>query len=254
MIVYKTLEEIALMREAGRIVAQVFAYLQKGIQPGVMLSEIDRLAEDYLRKYGAEPLYKGYRQFPDQPPFPGVITTSVNQEVCHGIPDRRMLRQGDIIGIDIGLRYRGWCGDACVTYGVGRISKKAQRLLQVARECLEVGIRAAQPGNHLGDIGAAIQSCAERNGYQVVREYGGHGIGRELHESPFVPHFGPAGKGLLLKPGLVLAIEPMINAGTSECVMKDDGWTAVTADGSLSAQFEHTVAITQQGPVILSLP
>jgi methionyl aminopeptidase len=246
-------QELAEMRAAGRLVAEVFARLGEAVRPGVTLYELDLLATDYLKRYGAETLYKGYRgNPPNHPPFPGVICASVNAEVCHGLPDRRALKEGDIVGVDIGLKYKGYCGDACVTYAVGAISGPAQRLLDVTQECLRLGIAAAQPGHHFGDIGAAIQAYAEGQGYSVVREWGGHGIGRRLHEPPSVPHTGPAGTGARLRPGMVFTIEPMINAGKPEWHMLPDGWTVVTDDGALSAQFEHTVAITPQGPEILS--
>ena len=241
------------MRGAGRLVAEVFAHLGEAVHPGVTLHELDRLATDYLKSYGAEPLYKGYRgNPPNHPPFPGVICASVNAEVCHGLPDKRVLKAGDIVGVDIGLKYKGYCGDACVTYAVGQITPEAQRLLDVTQECLRRGIAAAQPGRRFGDIGAAIQAYAEGQGCSVVREWGGHGIGKKLHEPPSVPHTGPAGAGARLRPGMVFTIEPMINAGQPDWRMLADGWTVVTRDGSLSAQFEHTVALTEHGPEILS--
>ncbi len=248
-------KEIVEMRAAGRLVAETFARLAEAVRPGVTLAELDRLATDYLKRQGAEPLYIGYRgNPPNHPPFPGVICASVNQEVCHGLPDGRSLKDGDIVGVDIGLKYRGYCGDACVTYAVGKITPEAQRLLDVTQECLRRGIAAAQPGHHFGDIGAAIQAYAEGQGFSVVREWGGHGIGRRLHEPPSVPHTGPAGAGPRLRPGMVFTIEPMINAGKPDWKLLKDGWTVVTADGSLSAQFEHTIAITEHGPEILSQP
>ncbi|MDW8392474.1 MAG: type I methionyl aminopeptidase, partial [Oscillochloridaceae bacterium] len=189
---------------------------------------------------------------PSHPPFPGVICASVNHEICHGLPNGRVLKEGDIVGIDIGLKYNGYCGDACVTFAVGRISPRAQRLLDVAQECLRRGIAAAQPGRYVSDIGAVIQLYAESQGYSVVREWGGHGIGRNLHEAPSVPHVGPGGQGPRLRPGMVFTIEPMINEGVPDWTLLKDGWTVVTNDGKLSAQFEHTVAITEDGPIILS--
>lgn len=253
MIELKSASELAGMRAAGRLVAETFAKLESAIRPGVILRELDSLASDYLKSCGAEPLYKGYRGNPPRhPPFPGVICASVNNEICHGLPDKRSLRAGDIVGIDIGLKYKGFCGDACVTYAVGAITPGAHRLLTVAQECLHQGIQAAQAGRHLSDIGAAIQVCAESQGFSVVHEWGGHGIGRKLHQEPSVPHVGPGGHGPKLRPGIVFTIEPMINIGGPECKMLQDGWTVVTADGSLSAQFEHTIAITENGPEILS--
>ena len=249
----KSAREIAAMRESGRLVAEAFAMLRETIRPGVSLRELDKMVADFLKRRGAQPLYKGYRGNPPaHPPFPGVICASVNQEVCHGLPDRRVLREGDIVGIDIGLKYNGFCGDACETYAVGNIKPEAQRLLVVAQECRERGIAAAQVGRHLGDIGAAIQTHAQANGYSVVLDWGGHGIGRNLHEPPSVPHTGPGGHGPRLRPGMVFTIEPMINAGGADWKLLRDGWTVVTADGALSAQFEHTIAVTANGPEILS--
>jgi methionyl aminopeptidase len=248
----KTKEDIEFMRAAGRLVAEVFELLGEAIHPGVRLNELDRLAADYIQKKGAEHLYKGYRLYPAQAPFPGVITASVNEQICHGLPTGRVLKEGDIVGIDIGLRYKGWCGDSCNTYPVGNISRQAQDLIDVARESLYIGIQAAQAGHHLTDIGAAIQGFVEKHGFSVVRDWGGHGLGRTLHEDPHVPHVGPGGKGPRLRPGMTIAIEPMINAGRPDYRVLDDQWTVVTADGSLSAQFEHSIAITEDGPMILS--
>jgi methionyl aminopeptidase len=249
----KNAAEIAAMREAGRIVAETFAQLEAAVKPGISLRELDKLATGYLESRGAQTLYKGYRgNPPSHPPFPGVICASVNQEVCHGLPDGRVLREGDIVGMDIGLKYKGFCGDACVTYAVGQISAEARRLLAVTKECLARGIAAARPGRHLSDIGAAIQAYAESQGFSVVREWGGHGIGRDLHEAPSVPHTGPANHGPKLRPGMVFTIEPMINAGRPEWKLLPDGWTVVTADGKLSAQFEHTLVVTDGAPEILS--
>jgi methionyl aminopeptidase len=241
------------MRAAGRIVAETFAMLEEQVKPGVTVQELDRLADQYLTSQGAIPLYKGYQgNPPNHPPFPGVICASINQEICHGLPDARILQPGDIVGIDIGLRYEGYCGDACVTYGVGDISPEAERLLQIARECLSVGIEAAQAGQRLNNIGRAIEAYADTQGVSVVREWGGHGLGKNLHEPPSVSHVREPKRGPRMRPGMVFTIEPMINLGTYEWVLLDDGWTVVTADSSLSAQFEHTVAITNNGPEILS--
>lgn len=246
-------KEIELLREANRLVAETFVELEKAIRPGMRLDELDRIATEYIESRGAKPLYKGYRgNPPTHPPFPGTICAPVNEEICHGLPDQRRLRPGDIIGIDIGLRLNGWCGDACVTFAVGEIRPEVQELLDVTKECLRLGIEEAQPGRRLTNIGAAVQEYAEGLGYGVVREWGGHGVGRTLHEAPSVPHVGPAGKGPRLRPGMVFTIEPMINVGTHEWEMLPDGWTVVTADGALSAQFEHTIAITKDGPLILS--
>lgn len=253
--ILKTSDEIAILREAGRLVADCFAALHDAIEPGVRLDHLDALVEGMIRERGAEPLYKGYQGTPpSHPPFPGVICASVNDEICHGLPDVRALDEGDIVGIDIGLRYQGYCGDSCVTYAVGAIAPEAQQLLDVARTCLQLGIRAAQPGHRLHDIAAAIEGHAVAHGYGVVSMYAGHGIGRNLHEAPSVVHVtGIPGQELVLREGMVFTIEPMINAGTADCELLDDGWTVVTADGKLSAQFEHTVAITPDGPMVLSV-
>ena len=247
-ILLKRPEQLRLMREAGRIVAETLDLLQEAVRPGITTGELDRLAERHIRRRGAVPSFKGYRG------FPASICVAVNDEVVHGIPGSRVLQEGDIIGIDIGARYRGFHGDATVTVPVGRISPDAERLLRVCREALAVGIGQARAGNRLTDISAAIQRHVEAAGFVVVRDLYGHGIGRALHEEPMLPHYGPAGQGPLLRPGMVLTIEPMIAAGKPETRLLDDRWTIVTADGSLSAQFEHTVAITEDGPEILTLP
>ncbi len=252
MIVLKTGEEMDAIRPAGRLAAEVLDTLGQAIRPGMPLRELDRMAARLLKQAGAQPTYLNYRQLPEQPPFPGVITASINDEICHGIPDKRTLREGDILCIDIGLRLNGWCGDTCRTWGVGQITPEAQKLLDVTLQCLEAGIAASKPGGRLGDIGTVIQQIAESNGYSVVREFGGHGIGKDPHESPFVPHYGEAGKGMLLRPGLVFTIEPMLNAGLPQLRMKNNGWTAVTADGSLSAQFEHMLAVREDSVDVLT--
>jgi methionyl aminopeptidase len=252
MIELKSKKEIEHLRAAGRIVAETFALLEPLIKPGVILSHLDKAAEEYITKQGAETLYKGIRQRPHQRPFPGVITASINHQICHGIPDNRILNEGDIVGIDIGLKYKGWCGDACITFPVGRISSDVDRLVLTARECLQKGISVSLTGNRIGEIGAAIQTLAESKGYSVVREYGGHGIGRNLWEEPFIPHIGPANHGPVLKEGMVINIEPMINIGKPDTRLMPDEWTVETLDGSYSAQFEHMVAISRNGPEILS--
>ncbi|HRF46391.1 MAG TPA: type I methionyl aminopeptidase [Anaerolineales bacterium] len=244
---------IAAMRESGRLVAEAFELMRGIIQPGIRLADIDEAVTAFLKDRDAQPLYKGYRgNPPSHPPFPGVICASVNHEVCHGLPDKRRLNAGDLVGIDIGLKYNDYCGDACVTFPVGEVSPEAQHLLTVTQDCLAKGIQAAQPGRHLTDIGAMIQLHAEANGCSVVREWGGHGIGRNLHEPPHVSHIGPGGRGPKLRPGMVFTIEPMINLGQPEWDLLADGWTVVTRDGKLSAQFEHTVVVTENGPEILT--
>lgn len=253
MINIKTKQEIAGLRVAAKIVAETFKEIEDLMHPGTVLIDVDHRAEKYILKQGGEALYKGIRQRPHQRPFPGVICTSLNNQICHGIPDDRVLKDGDIVGIDIGLRYKGWCGDACVTYMIGKVAPEVKQLVETVRTCLKKGIAASLPGNHIGAIGAAIQKIAEGKGYSVVREYGGHGIGRELWEEPFVPHIGPADMGALMREGLVINIEPMINSGRADTRLMSDEWSVETADGSLSAQFEHTVVITDHGPEILTL-
>jgi methionyl aminopeptidase len=249
----KKQREISKMRDAGRLVAECFAILEESVMVGVTLKELDQKVEKYLKRRGAKTLYKGYKgSSAGHPPFPGVICASLNHEICHGIPDGRVLENGDIIGIDIGLRFRGWCGDACVTFAIGEITPEAQRLMEIGQECLRLGIDAAQPSRNLNAIGTAIENYADDTGVSVVREWGGHGIGRELHEAPSVSHIRQKNAGPVLQPGMVFTIEPMINAGRYEWVLLDDGWTVITADRSLSAQFEHTVAITDNGPEILT--
>ncbi|MDM8527150.1 type I methionyl aminopeptidase [Anaerolineales bacterium HSG24] len=246
-------KEISLLRDANQLVAESFAALSEAIKPGVALKELDTLVTSYIKKNGAQPLYLGYKgNPPKQPPFPGVICASLNDEICHGIPNKRILKKGDIIGIDIGLRMKGFCGDSCVTFPVGKISEAAKRLLKVSEEALYEGIEEALVRRRLTNIGAAIQAHAESHGYSVVKEWGGHGVGRTLHEQPSVSHTGPGNRGPRIKPGMVFTIEPMINAGAADCELQTDGWTVKTKDGKLSAQFEHTIAITPNGPEILS--
>ncbi len=249
----KNSRAIARMRVAGRMVADCFALLRENIQPDVNIKMLDKMVEDYIYEQGAEPLYKGYRgSSAEHPPFPGVICASVNHEICHGLPNNRVLKEGDIIGIDIGLKYKGYCGDACVTFPVGQVSPQAQRLLDVAKQSLYVGIEAAQANGYLNDVGRAIHAFADKQGVSVVREWGGHGIGRALHESPSVSHVRQPGNGPKLRPGMTFTIEPMINAGEHEWLLLPDGWTVITKDGKLSAQYEHTIAITNNGPEILT--
>lgn len=239
------------MRAAGRLVAEVLATLREHVKPGVSTAELDTLAEREIRRRGATPSFKGYGA---PLPFPGSICVAINEQVVHGIPSQhQLLREGDIIGIDVGALLNGWQGDSCITFPVGAISPDAARLLRVTEECLALGIAAAQLGKAIGDIGHAIQTHAEGAGYGVVRGLGGHGIGRKLHEdAPSVQHVGRPGTGLKLRPGMVFTIEPMINQGTHEWRELNDGWTIVTCDGKLSAQFEHTIAITAHGTEILS--
>ena len=247
----KTPEEIRKMRASGRLVAEVLAILREAVKPGVSTAELDTLAEREIRRRGASPSFKGYG---GPPAFPASICVAVNEQVVHGIPSpRQILREGDIIGIDVGALYNGWQGDSCITVPVGKVSPVAEQLLRVTEECLYLGIEQARVGNHVGDIGHAIQTHAEAAGYGVVVGLGGHGIGRKMHEEePSVQHAGEPGTGLKLRPGMVFTIEPMINEGSPEWRELNDRWTIVTVDGKLSAQFEHTIAITNNGPLILS--
>lgn len=236
------------MRDAGRIVAEILLLLAEQVRPGVTTAELDRLAETECLRRKARPAFKGYGGFPYS------ICASPNEKVVHGFANHEPLRMGDILSIDFGVVYRGFYGDAAITLPVGVIDAERERLLQVTAQSLDLGIAASQPGGRVSDIAYAVQSCVEREGFSVVREFVGHGIGRQLHESPQVPNFGTPGQGARLKPGMVLAIEPMINAGRPEVKVLADGWTAVTVDGRPSAHFEHTVAITENGPEILTLP
>jgi len=246
LIVLKSEDEINRMAESCRIVAEVLEGIKKIVAPGVTTKELDEFAESFIRSKGARPAFKGYRG------YPASVCTSVNEQVVHGIPSPARLADGDIISLDIGVYYRGFYGDAAVTLPVGRINGPAEKLLAVTEKALEAGIDRAVPGNRLSDISSAIQACAESEGFSVVRNFVGHGIGRELHEEPQIPNFGRAGEGPRLREGMTLAIEPMVNAGGWEVVILSDGWTAVTKDGSLSAHFEHTVAITKKGHDILT--
>lgn len=245
-VLLKTAKEIEEMKEANRIVAEILEGLKGMVKPGITTEELDGFAEDRLRERKAKSAFKGYRGYPK------TLCTSVNSQVVHGIPSMNPLKDGDLLSIDFGAYYKGFYGDAAITVPVGNASEEAIRLKNIAEESLYVGIEKACPGNRLSDISHAIQSHVERNGFSVVREFVGHGIGRSLHEEPQVPNFGTPGLGVRLKAGMVLAIEPMINAGRSEVKVLQDGWTAVTKDGSLSAHFEHTVAITEAGPIILT--
>jgi methionyl aminopeptidase len=247
MIILKTPQEIAMMREGNRILALLFENLTPLVQPGITTAELDKEAELFIRSHGALPAFKGYRGYPT------TLCTSINDEVIHGIPGPRTLKAGDIISIDVGAFHDGFYSDAAKTFTVGKVSKKAQRLLDVTEKALHEGISQAVTGNHLYDISAAIQMVVESAGFSVVREFVGHGIGRTLHEDPQIPNFGKRGTGLPLQEGMTFAIEPMVNEGSWKVHIRDDGWTAVTADGSLSAHFEHSIAITASGPMILSM-
>jgi methionyl aminopeptidase len=245
-IIIKSERELALMRQAGRIVAIVLAILMKQVKPGMKTKELDIIAGREVEKLGGKPSFKGYRGFPAN------LCVSVNDEIVHGIPGGRILREGDVVSLDFGASSNGFQGDAAVTVGVGEISPQARKLVATTEEVLKAGIAAARSGARLGDISASIQSYAESRGYSVVREYTGHGIGREMHEEPQIPNFGLAGTGPVLKKGMTLALEPMVNAGDWRTKVGDDQWTVFTADGSLSAHFEHTIAITDGEAEILT--
>jgi methionyl aminopeptidase len=245
----KSREEIAHMRDAGRIVADILDALEKAVAPGVTTWELDQLSERLIHEKGARPAFKGYRG------FPSCLCTSINQEVVHGIPSRkRRLETGDLVKLDFGVVYQGFYGDSARTIPVGAVSLEAQALLDATRESLEAGIRAAVSGNRIGDIGHAVQAHVEAKGYAVVRDFVGHGIGRRLHEEPQIPNYGTPGTGMKLRPGMVLAIEPMVNAGTWEVETLEDDWTAVTLDGRLSSHWEHTILVTEAGPEVLTRP
>ncbi len=245
-IVIKSDQEIAAMRQAGRIVATVLEVLKSQMGPGMKTEDLDVIAARELESLGAKPSFKGYRGFPAN------LCVSVNDEIVHGIPGERVLHEGDIVSLDFGVIFKGFHGDAAVTVGVGSISSPAEQLMATTRDALQAGIVAAYPGARLGDISVAIQRYAESRGYSVVREYTGHGIGREMHEEPQIPNFGLAGQGPVLKKGMTLALEPMVNIGDWRTRLDDNHWTVFTSDGSLSAHFEHTIAVTDAEPEILS--
>ncbi len=246
MIIFKSEREIQYLREAGRIVALALRAVRQAVAPGVTTQDLDEIARELIVAHGAIPAFKGYGG------FQGNICASVNEEVVHGIPGPRRLQEGDIISIDCGAICNGYYGDSAVTIPVGTIDPESERLLRVTEESLYKGIAAATVGNRLGDISHAVQCHVEAAGFSVVRDYVGHGIGRNMHEDPQIPNFGAPGRGPLLKPGMVLAIEPMVNVGTYKVRTLKDGWTVVTADGKRSAHFEHTIAITPDGPLILT--
>jgi methionyl aminopeptidase len=246
MIICKTPREIEIMREAGRIVALTHQELQKHIQPGITTKELDSIAEKFILASNAIPSFKGYNG------FRGSICASVNEELVHGIPGDRVLREGDIISIDIGAKYNGYHGDSAWTYPVGKISLESESLLKVTEESLYKGLEEAKPGERLSNISHAIQTYVEQHQFSVVREYVGHGVGQDLHEDPQIPHYGPPNKGPRLKPGMVLAIEPMVNAGSRYVKTLPDNWTVVTQDRKMCAHFEHTIAITETGYEILT--
>jgi methionyl aminopeptidase len=248
VIIYKSHDEIDRMRVAGRITAGTIERVLDAVRPGVSTAELDAVAESYIREQGATPAFKGYRG------FPASICASINNEIVHGIPSRtRVIRERDLVSLDFGSVWDGFVGDSAVTVVVGEApSAEAEKLVRVTEEALEAGIAQIRPGGRLSDISHAVQQVAEGAGFSVVREYVGHGIGRAMHEDPQIPNYGPPGRGPELRPGLVLAVEPMVNLGGWETIALDDGWTVVTADGSLSAHFEHTIAVTDDGHEVLT--
>jgi len=246
MVYLKTEEEIDLIRESSLLVGKTLAELAKHIEPGVTPLELDALAEEFIKDHGAKPGFKGYNGFPN------TLCTSINEQVVHGIPSNKPLQNGDIISIDCGVLKNGFYGDVAYTFEVGEVSDQVKELLETTKECLRLGVEQAKAGNRLGDIGNAVQTLAESKGYGVVRELVGHGLGKHLHESPEVPNYGKAGKGLKLNKGLVLAIEPMINLGKRNIKQERDGWTIVTADGKPSAHYEHDIVVREDGVEVLS--
>ena len=246
IVILRSSDEIERLRASNIIVAEILNELKGNVKTGVSTIDLERICEEEVRKRKVIPAFKGYRG------YPYCICTSVNEQVVHGMPSKRVLKGGDIVSIDLGILYNGYYGDSAVTVPVGRVSEEVNRLIDVAEKALYLGINEARVGSRLSDIGAAIQGYVEANGFSVVRDFVGHGIGQSLHEAPQVPNFGVRGKGVRLKAGMVLAIEPMINMGRCEVVILGDGWTAVTKDGSLSAHFEHSIAITNNEPYILS--
>jgi methionyl aminopeptidase len=246
VVILKSSWEIDLIRKSGRIVAEALARLTKLVEPGITTLDLDRLAEEYILKRGAKPAFKGYRGYPSS------LCASVNEQVVHALPSERTLKEGDIVSLDLGSIVDGYYGDAAVTVPVGQVSDEAKRLIDVTQESLRRAIDAVHPGGRLSDISHAVQAAVEAEGFSVVRLFVGHGIGRSLHEEPQIPNFGPPGHGPVLKTGMVLAIEPMVNAGSPDVMILEDRWTAVTCDGSLSAHFEHTVALTENGTEVLT--
>ncbi len=246
MIIIKTDEEIEGIRKASRIVAEVLEFAREIVAPGIMTKEIDEKIREFIKSRGGHPAFLGYRG------FPASSCISLNDEVVHGIPGNRRIKEGDLVKVDVGVVYNGYVGDAAITIIVGDVPPKVRKLVETTERALYKGIEKARPGNRLSDISHAIQETAEKEGFSVVRDLGGHGVGLKLHEEPFVPNYGPPGRGPLLKRGMTLALEPMVNMGQPHVKTKKDGWTVVTKDGSLSAHFEHTIAILDNGPEILT--
>ncbi len=247
-ITIKSPQEREAMRRAGSIVGAVLGILREAVEPGITTKDLDSIAYREITRRGGTPAFKGYRG------FPGSICASVNEQIVHGIPGNRVLKEGDVVKMDVGATLNGFIGDAAISVPVGEVRPEVLKLIEATRLCLEEGIKAAQPGNRVGDIGAAVQAYGEAHGYGVVREYVGHGIGRFLHEDPQVPNYGQAGRGALLRPGMCIAIEPMLNLGDWRTTVLDDQWTVVTSDREMSCHFEHTLAIDEDGPVVLTVP
>ena len=253
MIVRKSHSELEAMREGGRITAACLTMLTENTREGVTTGELNRMAEEFIREHGGTPEFKGYPGSSGAPDFPGSICASPNAMIVHGIPGPHRLEEGDILSIDVGVRYEGFVTDSAITVAVGEISNNAQGLLAITQQCLAVATDRIRPGNRLGDVGHAIQTTAEKRGYGVVRDLVSHGVGRDMHEDPQIPNYGKAGTGVRLKPGMVFAIEPMITLGDYEIsISQKDGWSIYTADDSLSAHFEHTIAVTENGPWVLT--
>lgn len=250
-VIIKSAAELAAMQRVGQLNARVLLAVREAIRPGVTTGELNALAEEMIRKSGGQPVFKGY---PGPYPYPATLCISINEELVHGIPGKRKLREGDIVSVDCGTRLDGFVGDAAFTAGVGEISPEAQRLLEVTEQSLYEGIAQMRAGNRTGDVSAAIQQYVEQHGLYVTREYTGHGVGREMHEGPQVPNYGQAGRGLLLRPGMTIALEPMVLVGTPRTRVLADQWTVVSQDGSLTAHYEHSVAVTDGEPLILTLP
>jgi methionyl aminopeptidase len=249
-IVIKNEKELALLREAGRVNALALKTVHQMIRPGVATIDLDAAAEELIRKHGGIPVFKGY---PGAYPFPATLCVSVNEELVHGFPSKRKLREGDIVSVDCGTLLEGFVGDSAFSMGVGEISAKAQHLLQVTEQALSEGIAKMRPGNRTGDVSSAIQKYVESQGFHVTREYTGHGVGRAMHEGPQVPNYGTPGRGVVLRPGMTIALEPMVLVGTPHTRVMPDQWTVVSADGSLTAHFEHSVAVTTGEPLILTV-
>ena len=247
MIIRKSKREIETMARAGRVVAEVLELMADTVRPGITTADLDRVAEERIRERGGVPTFKGYRG------FPASICASPNSMVVHGIPGEYRLAEGDLISVDVGVTKDGFVADSAYTFGVGEIDPEAQRLLDVCQAALAAAIVEARPGSHIGDVSAAVQRTTEEAGFSVVKTLVGHGVGRSMHEEPQIPNYGEPGRGPELSPGMTLAIEPMINAGGSDVVLEDDGWSITTADGSLSAHFEHTVAVSEDGPRVLTV-